>query len=79
METTEGERWLAECLRSTTGGWQVTELAAWLLTEAAGDWSLSDLIGRVGERLAEMGVPLYRMRIGFRTLHPQVTARSGSG
>ncbi len=77
METTEGERWLAESLRSTTGGWQVTDLAAWLLTEAAGDWSLSDLIGRVGERLAEMGVPLYRMRIGFRTLHPQVTARSG--
>ena len=24
METTEGERWLAESLRSTTGGWQVT-------------------------------------------------------
>ena len=77
MQSRESERWLADSLRSATPGWQVTELAAWLFTEAAADWNLSDLIGRVGERLSELGAPVYRLRIGLRTLHPQVTARSG--
>jgi adenylate cyclase len=58
-------------------GWQVSELATWLYTQGASDWSLQALIERVGDRLVGLGAPLYRMRISFRTLHPQVTARSG--
>lgn len=77
MQSGDDERELVDRLRSTDHGWQVAELAAWLLSETASDWGLPDLIGRVGERMVALGAPLQRMRISFQTLHPQVSARSG--
>lgn len=65
------------CLQPIGTGWQVSEFAEWLFEESAADWRLVDLIERVAERLTVLGAPILRMRISFRTLHPQVTARSG--
>ncbi len=76
MDATEREIDLAACLRASDDGWPLPELAAWLLAEPATDWGLPELIGRVGERLVALGARVCRMRISFRTLHPQLTARS---
>ena len=46
-------------------------LVDWLLTEG---WNIScpkKLVRRFGERMVEDGIPVYRVRVNIRTLHPQ--------
>lgn len=49
----------------------VHPLVDWLLTEG---WDIGDpkeLIRRLGLRMVAIGIPLYRLRVTIRTLHPQ--------
>ena len=51
-------------------------LIDWLLTEGLTIQNPRDLIGRLGRRMVEIGVPLSRLRITIRTLHPQYLGTS---
>ena len=51
--------------------WSANPIVEWLLTEG---WDLPcprELVGNLGKRLVEMGIPVYRIRVNIRTLHPQ--------
>jgi adenylate cyclase len=50
--------------------------ADWLMTRALGDTSMERLVEGCCERLWAAGVPLYRVMIGYRTLHPLFTGVS---
>jgi adenylate cyclase len=50
--------------------------ADWLMNQALGDTSMERLIEGCCERLWAAGVPLCRVMIGYRTLHPLFTAFS---
>jgi adenylate cyclase len=50
--------------------------ADWLMTQALGDTSMERLIEGCCRRLWAAGVPLQRVLIGYRTLHPLFTAVS---
>jgi adenylate cyclase len=50
--------------------------ADWLMTQALGDTSMERLVEGCCERLWGAGVPLYRVMIGYRTLHPLFTSVS---
>lgn len=46
-------------------------LVEWLLTDG---WNIAEpnrLIKQLGDRIVEMGIPVYRLRVTLRTLHPQ--------
>lgn len=46
----------------------------WLATDGLNIVAPDELVSRLAERLTEAGLPLYRMRVLIRTLHPQVFA-----
>lgn len=50
--------------------------ADWLMTRALGDTSMERLVEGCCARLWAAGVPLYRVMIGYRTLHPLFTGVS---
>jgi adenylate cyclase len=55
-----------------SAGWSLGPTAAWLLREA---WSVprsTDLVDELCRRLLGEGVPLWRLSLFFRTLHPEV-------
>ncbi len=52
--------------------WCANPLVEWLLTEG---WNLPEpllLVERLGTRLVQAGIPVWRIRVTIRTLHPQV-------
>ena len=51
-------------------------LIDWLLTEGLTLLHPRDLIGRLGHRMVEIGLPLCRLRVTIRTLHPQYLGTS---
>ena len=50
--------------------------ADWLMTQALGDTSMERLVEGCCARLWGAGVPLHRVMIGYRTLHPLFTGVS---
>lgn len=46
-------------------------LIDWLLTDGLAIQNPRELIGRLGHRMVQIGVPLSRLRVTIRTLHPQ--------
>ncbi len=51
-------------------------LIDWLLTEGLTIQNPRDLIGRLGHRMVQIGLPLSRLRVTIRTLHPQYLGTS---
>jgi adenylate cyclase len=51
-------------------------LIDWLLTEGLNIQRPSDLVARLGHRMVEIGMPLCRLRVTLRTLHPQYLGTS---
>src|SRR5262245_51813940 len=49
-------------------------IVEWLLTEAPAVPSTGDMIGALGRRLTAAGIPVARIQVGTRTLHPQLYA-----
>jgi adenylate cyclase len=46
-------------------------LVDWLLNEGWNIASPRELVGQLGERMVDIGIPVYRIRVNIRTLHPQ--------
>ena len=57
-------------------GWSLRPVLLWLLAEGRHAGELVALVDGVASRLLEAGAPLWRLRVGLRTLHPQVRAMS---
>jgi adenylate cyclase len=51
-------------------------LIDWLLSEGLTIQLPGDLVGRLGHRMTEIGMPLCRLRVTIRTLHPQYLGTS---
>jgi adenylate cyclase len=54
--------------------WSVAPVVDWLLREGRIGTDPASLVERVAGRLLEAGAPLWRMRLGFFTIHPQLAA-----
>ncbi|MEL7465745.1 MAG: adenylate/guanylate cyclase domain-containing protein [Pseudomonadota bacterium] len=57
--------------------WRLRETLDWLVMEGRFAPDFDAFVEQVGLRLVADGAPIYRFRIGFRTLHPLVTAVTG--
>jgi adenylate cyclase len=51
-------------------------LIDWLLRDGWNIASPRELIGQFGERMVDAGIPVYRIRVNIRTLHPQFVGTS---
>lgn len=58
----------------TTDRWSVEPVLDWCMQDARFHSSATALVESLSGRLIEAGTPLWRLRVGFRTLHPQVVA-----
>lgn len=56
------------------GNWRLAPLLDWVLHEGRFFDRLPDLVDEICGRIPELGLPLWRFRIGFRTIHPQFLA-----
>ncbi len=56
--------------------WFANPIVEWLLGEAWEIADTEDLTAGLGERLVEIGIPVSRVRLTIRTLHPQVVGTS---
>ena len=54
--------------------WRLDATLDWLLREGRFAPDFDAFVEAVGQRLLADGAPIYRFRLGFRTLHPLVTA-----
>ena len=54
--------------------WDVAPVRNWLLREGRLETDPLKLVGALAERLAAAGAPVWRLRLGFFTIHPQVAA-----
>jgi adenylate cyclase len=66
----------SQSLTPTDRHWDPAPLIDWLLDEGRFLKHPKLLIAELGNRLKAQGVPLMRMRISMRTLHPQVVGRA---
>ena len=53
---------------------KTTELMHWLLYEGRFNHDFSSFMDATCNKLVELGIPINRVRVSFRTLHPQVMA-----
>jgi adenylate cyclase len=54
----------------------VFEVIRWLCSDACHDLDDADMISGLGRRLLSLGLPINRLGLHLRTLHPQILARS---
>ena len=54
--------------------WSAQDIIAWLAREGRFVAPFERFVAALGERLVSAGVPVWRIRFGLRTLHPQVRA-----
>ncbi|MEW6689851.1 MAG: adenylate/guanylate cyclase domain-containing protein [Pseudomonadota bacterium] len=54
--------------------WSIGPVIDWLLREGRLESDPLKLVGALGARLTAAGAPLWRLRLGFFTIHPQVAA-----
>lgn len=57
---------------SAVGNRLIDDLADWLMDQALVESDLETLMAGCGERLVAAGVPVERLYLGFRTLHPMI-------
>lgn len=55
-------------------GWRLAPVARWLVQEGRLIATLPEFIDAVCRRLSDAGISIWRSRIGFRTIHPQLLA-----
>jgi len=55
-------------------GWALAPVLEWLLVEGRHLTALAPLVEGLGQRLADAGAPVDRLRFSLRTIHPLVTA-----
>lgn len=55
-------------------GWSVAPVVDWLLREGRLHGEPRELVDTLATHLLDAGVPLWRLRLGFFTIHPQVAA-----
>ena len=51
-------------------------LVDWLLRDAWMCETAGELTERFGQRMVDIGIPLWRLNVGIRTLHPQLASRN---
>lgn len=51
-------------------------LVDWLLSDGWNIASPRELVGRLGDRMVDTGIPVYRIRVNIRILHPQFVGTS---
>ncbi len=51
-------------------------LVDWLLSDGWNIASPRELVGQLGDRMVDIGIPVYRIRVNIRTLHPQFIGTS---
>lgn len=56
--------------------WAVEPILDWIVEEGRLMAGLPDLVDALGARLLQAGAPIWRLRLGMRTLHPLVAAES---
>lgn len=61
-----------ESLFGPDDGWSLAEIAGWLIAEGRLLDSLQDLVGALALRLVDAGLPIGRLSVFARTLHPQI-------
>lgn len=62
----------------TSNTWDVQPVVDWLIDEGRLLPSLNDLAANLAARVMDAGLPLWRVRISIRTLHPLITAKSAA-
>jgi adenylate cyclase len=65
---------LIESLTRSPNRWSLLDIAAWLLAEGRFITDPTALLDALADRLLRAGAPLWRIRFGMRTLHPEVAA-----
>lgn len=58
--------------------WDVQPVIDWLIDEGRLLPHLNDLAANLAARIIDAGLPLWRVRISIRTLHPLITAKSAA-
>ena len=58
----------------TAESMEINPLVDWIMREAWESTTSRELVGRLARRLVELGVPLMRMTVMIRTLHPLLAA-----
>ena len=66
---------LAQGAPADTGGWRLSDVVSWLVTEGRRSTDLGAFTEALCERMNDAGLRLSRVRVSFRTLHPQVFVR----
>lgn len=56
--------------------WTIADIADWLIDGARGAASAEEFIAQLCERITETGIPLRRVGVFVRTLHPNIMGRS---
>src|SRR5438067_1775969 len=56
-------------------GYDVTEIVDWLVDGARSAPHAADVLSELCARLLGSGIPLWRVAVFIRTLHPQITGR----
>ena len=59
---------------AVASGWALAPVVGWLINEGRQIGEPTQLTDELCRRLVEEGVPLWRLRFSFQTLHPQVAA-----
>ncbi len=62
----------AKKLVGDTDGWPVAQVIEWLQTDGRFAPTVPFLIEALAKKLNEVGAPVWRMMIGYRTLHPRI-------
>ncbi len=71
MQRREDNLW-ERSSQDRSGGWRVAPIIDWLLREGRLNPDTPKLIDALAERIIEAGAQLWRLRVIFRTIHPQV-------
>lgn len=64
----------AHLLLGDTKGWPLAPVIDWLVTEGCRTNDAMVLVTGLGKKLVEVGAPIWRLRLGFWTIHPLVGA-----
>lgn len=72
-----GEAKAGRVTDATPPRWRADDTIRWLIEEGRFAPDFDALVGGVAARLLSDGLPVWRFRVGFRTLHPLVTAVTG--
>ncbi|MEM8877922.1 MAG: adenylate/guanylate cyclase domain-containing protein [Pseudomonadota bacterium] len=64
-------------MNSQNPAWEPESVIEWLIAEGRFDDDVSAIAAGLGQRIHDAGAPLWRFRLGMRTLHPLIAAVGG--